>query len=204
MKVWIFTFFLLTLGLGKADSITQARQELSPSLHIEHLGTPAIPRSFNNALFEQQIQAIDTIGKYGNADDVEILIPYLDYPGPGAFFFSPAESGDEYKKTWPAFGAIARIPHSTEQLYAYALNKNNPIDYRLTVLSMLRYVAPDAFKNCINKIEAAESDNTKLGVYLRLIQDPKMQFSGIIHHEELDEWQQEIKMRNEHKASSNP
>jgi len=202
MKALKYTFFLLTFALGKADSITQARQELSPSLHIEHLGTPAIPRSFNNALFEQQIQAIDTIGKYGNADDVEILIPYLDYPGPGAFFFSPAESGDEYEKTWPAFGAIARIPHSTEQLYAYALNKNNPIDYRLTVLNMLRYVAPDNFKDCVDKIKETESGNTKLIAYLPLIS--ALQFRGIIHQQALDNWLKDLTMRKDQKPSSNP
>jgi len=202
MKVWIFTFFLLTLGLGKADTITQARQALLSSLHIA--GMPKPPRNYDHALFERQTQAIETVGKYGNADDVELLIPYLDYPGPGAFVESPAETGEAEKTNWPAFGAIARIPHSTEQLYAYALDKNNPIDYRLTVLNMLRYVAPDSFKDCTNKIEATEADNTKLIQYIRFIQEYELEFRGIIHHEALDNRLKDLKMGKEQKAPSNP
>jgi len=200
MKVLKYVFFLVTLGIGKADLITQARQELSSSPHIAN---PLSPAPSQRALFEQQSRAIETIGKYGNADDVELLIPYLDYPGPGFYIFSPSESGYESEKTsWPAFGAITRIPHSTEQLYAYALNKNNPIDYRLTVLDILQFVAPDSYIECVNKIKESESGNSKLLVYIQLI--PAWRFHGMVHHEALDDWLKKVKMRNEQKAPSNP
>ena len=176
------------LPVGAIDTPDKARQELLPTRHIDNIEIQSTLPTFNNELFQAQVEAIQLLGKVGDADDIKLLIPFLDYPGEGAYnYFGVIPPDLEYIKLhWPAFAAISGIPRSTEALMIYGADKNNPVDYRLTVFLMLKYLSPDTFTQCIDEVREKEAANTQLLEYIDLLQKRQYIFRGIVHHAILD------------------
>jgi hypothetical protein len=188
MKILLLTSALAMWVVGAVDTAPQARALLLPTRHIENIASIYGTPQFDGKLFESQLEAIVLLGKVGDSSDVERLIPYLDYPGEGAY--GPGTTArltlETIENHWPAFAAIAKIPHSAEVLVAYAINDKNDLDYRLTVLLVLQYIAPSAFDRCIETMRKNKDANARFLKYADLIQHNKYNFMGLVSHRGFD------------------
>ena len=81
---------------------------------------------------------------------------------------------------WPAFAVIVGIPNVAPVLTKYVMDTQNPLDYRIAVFHVLRYIDTDAFKRVADSLdkELAESAPSTRKI-LKAIENGGREFEGI-------------------------
>ena len=187
MKLISSLFLLVVLSVPQSiDSLSLARKVLAPENHIANFQDVFVmPDKTKSQLFNDQIQAINLLAKSGTAKDIGLLIPYLDYPGSGAYQGTKGfQSMDTIKSEWPALGAILDIPNSEEAIASYVMDEKNPLNYRLTALQVLKYKDAKMFGALVEQLEAAVAPNLGAMDFLNYIKAPYAHFMGIANLKE--------------------
>jgi len=81
-------------------------------------------------------------------------------------------------RIWPALGALVEIPGSGQVLASYALDKENPVKYRLEALAALKYVDIQKFRETADIMSNEFPKEDFIGTYIRNTQSEDQRYLG--------------------------
>jgi hypothetical protein len=195
MKIFLFLaafgilFPLLPCNAeNEGYTITQAESLLTLERHIANpLRISSTDKSVQDS-YEAQIEAIRLLGKTQDPSYVPTYIQYLNYPSSVmlAQLSSPqmSESVEDkmrnMRSVWPAFAAIMDTPHSEKVLKEYVLDGKKPLDWRLTVLVVLKFKNIESFNECVRELMNNYPAGSTMTKMVKVLQGPNVEFWGVI------------------------
>jgi len=136
-----------------------------------------------SVLFEKQISALNILRNAKINGIAELVVPFLNYNSNeyafmGGYDQAPHPSLEQTRNQWPAFSALIELPGAAKALSNCALDKNEPLDFRVAALAALRYIdKTQCDKIAPILIDQATTNRQKL--YIHGVNDGTIPFQGI-------------------------
>lgn len=153
---------------------------------IELCSVDPAKRKTAEHLYESQMRAIDLLGKARLPGTARYLIPYLDYSTTdyhGDSFngrLPSPEVIDQTRKYWPTFSALLDLPDSSSVLAQYALNRENPVNFRFSCFCVLRYLDKNQCIVTGNALTKEFGNSKNVPQYIYGVESDKISFEGTL------------------------
>ena len=135
--------------------------------------------------YNAQLKAMNILRAAKIQGTAPILLPYLNYCTSGfegslmhADFGALGQKTNVTLRIWPALAALVEIPGSGQVLASYALDKENPVKYRIEALAALKYVDMQKFRETADKMSNEFPKADFIGEYIQLIQSEDQRYMG--------------------------
>lgn len=166
--------------------LEKSKPMLDPALELGFVDP--VKRQDAEKLFDAQMNALWQIVGSKDASLIPLLIPYLNYAIPvtssiqlGSLFTPPPPDLTTLCSRWPVISVFVRMPNSATALKDYVMDRENPIDYRLTALDVLGYLDQAQFQTAA---KSWDQEFTKPGTHkfmaLIAVEDGSFPFRGIV------------------------